>query len=183
MQVKVGIWPYLLVVMLVPAGAWAADESGPDTSTLAEMSLEELVNVDVTAPAKLAQPVREAPGVGAAIPRSQIESYGWLSLNDVIFRQPGFAPSQDFERLTVSARGLFESWNNNHLLMLVDGVPFNNTSNGWAYTWDLFPLSLLENVEILRGPGSALYGTNATNGVIAIHTRSRPIAINAQTRR
>jgi iron complex outermembrane receptor protein len=95
-----------------------------------------------------------------------------LSLNDVLFRQPGFAPSQDFERLTVASRGLFESWNNNHLLMLVDGVPFNNTSNGWAYTWDLVPLSIMDSVEIIRGPGSALYGTNATNGVVAVKTRA-----------
>jgi outer membrane receptor protein involved in Fe transport len=169
---RVGGGRCLLATLAWSSSALAQDASGPDVSALSQMSLEELVNVEVTAPAKLAQPIREAPGVGSVVPRSQIESYGWLSLNDIIFRQPGFAPSQDFERVNVSARGQFESWNNNHLLMLVDGVPFNNTSNGWAYTWDLFPLSVLETVEILRGPGSALYGTNATNGVVAVNTRA-----------
>jgi outer membrane receptor protein involved in Fe transport len=182
--VKVGRGWYLLAAMAWSPYTLAQEASEPDTSALTQMSLEELVNVEVTAPAKLAQPIREAPAVGSAIPRSQIESYGWLSLNDIIFRQPGFAPSQDFERLNVSARGLFESWNNNHLLMLVDGVPFNNTSNGWAYTWDLFPLSVLETVEILRGPGSALYGTNATNGVVAVNTRapSNDVPVEAHVR-
>ena len=91
-----------------------------------------------------AQPMRESPSVGALITQEQIETYGWLSLNDVLFRQPGFAPAQDYERVTVAARGLFEGWNNNHLLMLVDGVPFNNATNGFAYTWDVLPLFMAD---------------------------------------
>jgi iron complex outermembrane receptor protein len=128
--------------------------------------------------------MREAPSVGSLITREQMDSYGWLTLNDVLFRQPGFAPAQDYERVTVSARGLFEGWNNNHLLMLVDGVPFNNATNGFAYTWDLVPAGVIDSVEVLRGPGSALYGTSATNGVVAVHTRtpdnSRPLEARAR---
>jgi outer membrane receptor protein involved in Fe transport len=139
---------------------------------LTRLSLEELTEIEVNVPAKLPQSVREAPSIGSVITRQQIESYGWLSLNDVLYRQPGFMPAQDYERPTVAARGLYEGWNNNHLLMLVDGVPINNISNGTAYTWEVFPLFMVQRAEIFRGPGSALYGTNATNGVVALHTRS-----------
>ncbi len=154
-----------VAVGLAPALARAQD-------VLDEASLEELMGIPLSAPAKVAQPVREAPSVGSVVTSEQIDSYGWLTLNDVLFRQPGFAPAQDYERVTVAARGLFEGWNNNHLLMLVDGVPFNNATNGFAYTWDVFPLIIADNVEMIRGPGSALYGTSATNGVVAVHTRA-----------
>jgi outer membrane receptor protein involved in Fe transport len=162
----------------------ASEDSGSDSAWLTRLSLEELTQIEVNVPTKLGQPVREAPSVGGVITREQIASYGWLSLNDVLYRQPGFVPAQDYERPTVAARGLYEGWNNNHLLMLVDGVPINNVSNGTAYTWEVFPLFMVERAEIFRGPGSALYGTNATNGVVALHTRTasnlRPIEAAAR---
>jgi outer membrane receptor protein involved in Fe transport len=150
-------------------GCLAQAQARPD---LADLTLEQLLEVRVEAPAKQDQPLQEAPGIGSTVDRDEIERYGWDSLNDVLFRQPGFAPSQDYERVTVSARGMFESWNNNRLLVLVDGVPFNNVTNGIAYTTEISPLAMLRSIEIIRGPGSALYGTNATNGVVALHTRS-----------
>jgi len=63
-----------------------------------------------------------------------------------------------------------EGWNNNHLLLLIDGIPFNDNLYGSAYTWDITPLVFANNIEIIRGPGGALYGTNAMNGVISINT-------------
>ena len=155
-----------------PGSGNGGDRGGANDAWLTRLSLEELTEIEVSVPAKLAQPVREAPSVGSVITRDQIESYGWLSLDEIMFRQPGFMPAQDYERRTVAARGLYEGWNNNHLLMLVDGVPINNVSNGTAYTWEVFPLFMVERAEIFRGPGSALYGTSATNGVVALHTRS-----------
>jgi outer membrane receptor protein involved in Fe transport len=140
------------------------------TDELGSLRLEDLMEIQVEAPSKQPLPLRDAPTVGAAISREQIETYGWVSANDVLFRQPGFAPSQDFERTTVTARGLHESWNNNHLLLLVDGVPHNNNVNLSAYTWDITPLYMVETMEVTRGPGSALYGTTAVNGIVALHT-------------
>ena len=174
--VRVGrryIWRLLVVIGgALAAAASARAQGSPEEQALDSATLEELMRIPLSAPAKVAQPIREAPGVGSLVTRDQIDTYGWLTLDDILFRQPGFAPAQDFERVTVAARGRFEGWNNNHLLTLVDGVPFNNTANGFAYTWDVLPLAMVESVEIMRGPGSALYGTNATNGVVAINTRS-----------
>lgn len=129
------------------------------------------MQVKVRGPTKVDQAVREAPVVGTLITRDQIETYGWRTLADVLLAQPGFAPSQDYERVTISSRGQYESWNNNHLRLLVDGVPFNLVTNGTAYVWEMIPLLMVESIEIIRGPGSALYGSNATHGVISINTR------------
>ncbi len=152
-----------------PKGAPAGEPLVPEVTGA---STQELIAGQVTAAAKVAQPLREAPSVVSVVTREQVQAYGWLRLDEILFRQPGFSPSQDYERRTVSSRGRFEGWNNNHLLLLVDGVPVNDNIYGGAYTWELTPMFLLKKVEIIRGPGSALYGSSATNGLLNITTRS-----------
>jgi iron complex outermembrane receptor protein len=165
-----------IATLMLLASLASADEQAvalPDViDPLRMLPLEDLMRIEVAAATKIELPLREAPAVECVVAREQIQNYGWNSINDVLYRQPGFAPAQDYERRTVAARGLFEGWNNNHLLLLIDGVPMNDNQYGTAYTWETTPMVLIRSLEIIRGPGSALYGTNATNGVIAINTRS-----------
>lgn len=146
------------------------------------LSLKELLQLELAAPSKQLQPAREAPGVVSVVPREQLRRFGWMSLDDILFSQPGFFPAHDYERTVVGARGLSEGWNNNHLLLLVDGVPMNDNEAGSAFTWDVTPLFMVKSVEIIRGPGSALYGSNATNGVVAINTISSPRTLREDER-
>ena len=161
-------WFPVFAPLLLLSRGLAAQSADP----LEQMSLEDLLNIKVTSAAKMEQTTSEAPGVVSVVTREQIQAYGWNSLNDVLYHQPGFGPSQDFDRRTVGSRGLFEGWNNNHLLLLVDGVPVNDNLYGTAYTSEVTSLLAARSVEIIRGPGSALYGSNATNGVIQINTVS-----------
>ncbi|QRK04614.1 TonB-dependent receptor [Archangium violaceum] len=146
------------------------EESEPEWTQ--SLSLEELLRVELSAPSKRRQQAREAPGVATVVTREQMRRFGWTTIDDILFSQPGFFPAQDFERATVGARGLWEGWNNNHLLLLMDGVPINDNELATAFTWDITPLFLVKNVEIIRGPASALYGSSAINGVIALNTLS-----------
>ncbi|OJH34461.1 hypothetical protein BON30_43880 [Cystobacter ferrugineus] len=146
------------------------DEDPPEWTQ--SLSLEELLRVELSTPSKRLQLAREAPGVASVVTREQMRRFGWTTIDDILFSQPGFFPSHDFERTTVGARGLWEGWNNNHLLLLVDGVPMNDNDLATAFTWDISPLFLVKSVEILRGPASALYGSSAINGVIALNTLS-----------
>ncbi|MBE7411287.1 MAG: TonB-dependent receptor [Leptospiraceae bacterium] len=114
----------------------------------------------------------EAPNIISVITEEEIRNYGRVSLNDILYQLPGFAPSQDYDRRTVTGRGIFEGWNNNHILTLMDGVQFNDNLYGTAYTWEITPLNMIKSIEVIRGPGSALYGSNATNGVVSINTFS-----------
>lgn len=132
--------------------------------------LLELLNTPVTSASKTSQRTLEAPSVISVVSRDQIQAHGWISLNDLLYRQPGFSASIDFNHHTASSRGSFESFPANHLLFLVDGIPMNDPLYGTAWTWDVTPLFLAKTVEVLRGPGSALYGSNATNGVV--HAKS-----------
>ena len=159
------------LALLITAQGIAAQEAKPPAKDTAVMEeLEALLNVEIVSVSKVAQRPIDAPGVVAAIPREQLRDFGWLSLNEVMGNQPGFVPSQDYDRRTLSARGVFEGWNNNHILVLVDGVPFNDNLYGSAYTSEITPLFMAKSLEIMRGPGSALYGSNAVNGVASLNT-------------
>jgi len=134
------------------------------------MSIEELMNIDVVSASKVKQKQSDAPNIITVVPQNKINQYGWLSINDILYSQPGFQPSYDYERRTVGFRGMSEGWNNNHYLMLVDGIPFNDNLYGTAYTWEITPLIFTNSMEIIRGAGGALYGTSAMNGVITLNT-------------
>ncbi|WP_040912044.1 TonB-dependent receptor plug domain-containing protein [Leptospira broomii] len=125
-----------------------------------------------TASTKTELLTHDAPDLVSVISDKELLHYGRISLNDVLGNLPGYAPSQDYDRNTISYRGMFEGWNNNHLLMLVDGVQFNDNLYGSALTSEITPLNMLKSAEVVRGPGSALYGSNAMNGIISLNTYS-----------
>ncbi|TQV85403.1 TonB-dependent receptor [Aliikangiella coralliicola] len=149
--------------------ALANDEEDENYSDILDLSLKDLLSLKVTAASKFSQKISEASSVISVFKNEQIHQYGWTVINDVLYSQPGFGPSQDYDRPTVATRGNFDSWSNNHILHLVDGVPFNDNLYGSAYTW-LMPLFTTNTLEVIRGPGSALYGSNATNGVVQMNT-------------
>jgi iron complex outermembrane receptor protein len=146
------------------------EDSADLRTDIEDVSLEDLLRSSVAVATKTDLRMAETPSVVSVVWKDHIRNYGWLTLNDILYKLPGFQPARDYERRTIGGRGMFEGWNNNHLLLLIDGVPFNDNLYGSVYSWDVTPLFLANRVEILRDPGSPLYGTNATNGVIAIHT-------------
>lgn len=143
-----------------------------DVVDLFELSLEELLDMSVVSSSKFAQKQSLAPNVITVFKKETLNDFGWRSMNDVLYKQAGFFPSQDYERATVGSRGVTEGWNNNHLLLLVDGMPFNTNSYGTAITNEFTPMVFTKTFEIIKGPGSALYGSNATNGVLTLNTVS-----------
>lgn len=150
-----------------------------DSLFLLESQVSELMeipinteNITISSASKIEQNIAEAPNLVSFINKKQITEYGFVSLNDILYRQAGVSYSQDFDRATVSLRGNFESWNNNHWLLLIDGIPFNENTSGSALTSEVTPLIFSKSVEMIRGAGSALYGTNAMNGVISLNSLS-----------
>jgi outer membrane receptor protein involved in Fe transport len=164
----------MMIFMAISMSSMSLLAQKQDTSavSLIELSLEELMNIRITSASKFEQTVKESPSSTSVITRNQIKNYGWVSTNDVLSKLPGFALSQDYERQTISSRGVFESWNSNHLLMMVDGVPMNSIFGGSAVTNEVTPLLFTKSMEVIRGPGSALYGSNATNGMINFNSLS-----------
>ena len=129
----------LPALLLIPGPLGAQSPPSED-----EAALLALLNTPISTASKHEERTLEAPSVVSLVVRGQVDAYGWTSLNDLLYALPGFSASQDYDRSTVSARGAFEGWNNNHLLLQVDGIPFNDNLYGSALTWEITPFMALE---------------------------------------
>jgi iron complex outermembrane receptor protein len=122
---------------------------------------------------KREQPITESPSSISVITAEDIRRSSATNIADLLRRVPGL----DVLRISpsdaqISARGFNES-NNNDMLVLIDGRSAYVDFFG-IVTWDDLPIVLeeIERIEIIRGPGSALYGANAFSGVINIITKT-----------
>jgi iron complex outermembrane receptor protein len=139
---------------------------------LTQLSLEDLMNTKVTSASKQAESLSGAPAAIFVLTGEDIRRGGFATLPDALRMVPGLYVAQTNAHLwQVSARG-FSDLNNNKMLVLVDGRSVYSQELGTVY-WDTLdiPLENIERVEIIRGPGGALWGANAVNGVINIVTK------------
>ncbi len=116
----------------------------------------------------------------SVIPREEIEAAGQSTLPELLARQPGIEFTMNGG--AGSTMGLFiRGTNSEHTLVLIDGMRVNSATLGTT-SLSRIPLSQIDRIEILRGPASALYGSEAIGGVIQIFTKqgSGPMAFNAE---
>jgi iron complex outermembrane receptor protein len=137
------------------------------------MDLEELLDTPIWSASKTLQKVEEAPAVVSVVNKHEINAYGWTTLQDLVQRQPGFSLGQTWNSPTLNSRGILNAWGTDQMLVLIDNVPYNDMASGSSWPFAI-PLIFAENVEVLRGPGSVLYGATAMEGVIGINTIEPP---------
>jgi outer membrane receptor protein involved in Fe transport len=138
------------------------------------MSIEELLEVEVTTASKKAESLFEAPAIMVVVPKDEIETYGDRDLQQLLQRQPSVYTRDVFPYADNVAgfRGDMATVTDIHTLMLLNGRPIRESAQGINVNiYKTFPLSTLESVELIRGPGSVLYGSNAFTGVINLKTR------------
>lgn len=140
----------------------------------AQISLEELLNKDITVAAtKTRVDVAKAPVSVTVLTPDDIRRSGAMRLGDVLRSVPGLDVLESFPgQISVSARGTSEVFNNN-MLVLVDGRRLEFQSSGVPY-FENMPARLedIKRIEVIKGPVGALYGTNALAGIISITTYS-----------
>ena len=137
--------------------------------------LESQLNELVISSTKTAQRATQAPAVITVIKADEIQARGYTSLADVLRSVPGFYDIYDLATHNVGIRGVTGGVraSGNVLKLMIDGQPVSFRSNtGNFFGEELVPLSVIERVEVIRGPASALYGANAFLGVINVITRS-----------
>ena len=147
------------------------------TKDLGEASLEELGNIQVYSASKHMQSASDAPSSVTIITADEIQKYGYRTLADILQSVRGFYMTDDRDNSFVGVRGFgrLGDWNS-RVLLLIDGHRINDNVNGGAFlgTEFLVDVDLIERVEIIRGPSSSLYGTDAFFAVINVITRRPP---------
>ncbi len=164
----------LWITMMSAAGQETKPK--PNSVDLTELSLEALMNVEVPkvyGASKLEQKTTEAPSSVTVVQSDEIKKYGHRTLGDVLRSVQGFNVSYDRNYQFLGARGVSLGDFNSRVLLLVDGHRVNNNLTDGAFidTAFILDLDLVDRVEIIRGPGSVLYGDNAFFGVINVITR------------
>ena len=142
--------------------------------SLESMSLEDLMNIPVYAASRYEQKSSEAPASVSIVTSEQIRRYGWRTLVDVLRSVRGFHASSDRNYDSVGVRGFTQAGDyNSRVLLLVDGHRANDMIYGQNSYGHDFPVDvdLIDRVEIVRGPTSALYGSNAFFAVVNVITR------------
>ncbi|MDD4882570.1 MAG: TonB-dependent receptor plug domain-containing protein, partial [Gallionellaceae bacterium] len=134
------------------------------------MSLDELVTQKVTISTNTKQMLAMAPAVVTVITAEDIKATGATNLADMLEGVPGIhiRTSLFGDRPLVHIRGA----NASQTLLMVNGAPLKDLMWGYGIFWKGLPASMIERVEIIRGPGSALFGSDASAGVINVITRT-----------
>ena len=160
----------LLACLSLSANAQAVDSIAGDLSTL---DIEELARIKVTSVARRPESVAQASAAVAVISREDIRRSGVADLPEALRLLPGLAVARVGSRdWAVSSRG-FNQQSSNKMLVLVDGrVVYSPIFAGVFWDVQRVPLEDIDRIELIRGPGAALWGANAVNGVINVVTRT-----------
>jgi iron complex outermembrane receptor protein len=164
-----------LCVFVVAHRSNAAPASQGDalsTNSLKSMSIEDLMNLEVTSVSKRGEPVSDAAAAVYVITREEILNSGARSLADILRLAPNLEVAQiTSSSFAITARG-FNGTAASKLLVLIDGrsvyTPYHS-----GVSWDVQDVlpEDIERIEVISGPGATLWGANAVNGVINITTR------------
>jgi iron complex outermembrane receptor protein len=168
-------------VLCAPRAYAAAPTAAPgdavlatgNAEDLASLSLEDLMNLDITVVSKQKQKVSQAAAAVAVITPEEIRRSGMTSIPELLRLAPGLDVARvDANKWAISSRG-FNDVFANKLLVLMDGRTVYSPAFSGVY-WDSvdYVLGDLDRIEVVRGPGATLWGANAVNGVISIVTRS-----------
>jgi outer membrane receptor protein involved in Fe transport len=167
----------LLVVLLLqtawPALAQVAPANPP--RVLGEVTLFGEEQPKVEAATKTEVLLSKSPAAVTVITAKQIGESGAKTVADLLRLVSGVNVRWNPMTPTIDVRGFGENPFSNRLLLLIDGIPYNSGDTGGfplSPVYDSFPVQTIKRIEIVRGPGSSLYGENAYWGVINIVTLS-----------
>lgn len=161
----------LRLALTEPSLGWAS--SSNQKAQLLELSLEELMRIEVTLLAKKKQKLSEAAAAIYVVTQENIRRSGVTSIPEALRLVPGLQVARiDSNKWAISSRGFNDRFANK-LLVLIDGRSVYTPLFSGVY-WDVQDLLLedVERIEVIRGPGGTLWGANAVNGIINIITKS-----------
>jgi len=175
----------MLVCMVIVTLTFHKCYSQDDTSKIDDLSLKELLNVNVSTASKTLQQLDQAPATVIVITREQIKLRGYQSLHDLIIDLPDMKLDDKIDPGTGNSLTVRGTQGQQNLIILLDGVKISSPTNEALPIMENYPVNLAEQVEIVYGPASALYGADAVTGIINIISRKivsgKDVAADATT--
>ena len=148
------------------------DPNAPDAFS---MDLDSLANTKVTTASKFSENLSEAPGVMTVVSQDELKRFGGITLGEILDRVAGLNISSNAlsDRSVITIDGQQTRGNGGHVLFLINGRPVREVMEGGISTdlLESFPVNALERIEVIKGPGSVLYGSDAFAGVINLVTK------------
>jgi iron complex outermembrane receptor protein len=167
-------------LLAVFAALLSAQEQVADARDLRRLSIEELAQIQVTSVSKVAEPLNQAAAAVFVITNEAIRRSGANSIPEILRLAPNLQVARlDANTYAITARGFNQpSGTANKLLVLIDGrAIYSPLFSGTFWDAQRTLIDDVDRIEVISGPGGALWGANAVNGVINIITKDA-----AQTR-
>lgn len=161
-------FPALLLSLLLLSSVAHAAESRQE-GRFSDLSLEQLMDMSVSVTSTKEQKLREAPGIVTVITKDDIRASGARDLVDVLRLIPGLNFGSEVENTVgMSFRSIWAM--EGKILVRLDGIDWNELAFSNFIVGDRLPVSLIDRIEVIRGPGSVQFGGWAELAVIDIHT-------------
>jgi outer membrane receptor protein involved in Fe transport len=153
----------------------ASQQNPGNPSDVTSMDLEKLMDIEVTTASRFSDKLSEAPSIMSVVTSDELRRFGGLTLGEILDRVPGLTQTSQYftDRSLVAADGDQTKTSGAHILFLINGRPTREVMEGGIISdlLESFPVEILERIEIIRGPGSVLYGSNAFSAVVNLITR------------
>lgn len=156
------------------AGAAASPPAEAAAADLTQLPFEQLLDLRISSASQFEQNLRDAPSAVVVLTAADIKNYGWRTLADALATLPGVYLNYDRNYAYLGARGFLRPGDyDSRFLLLIDGNRLNDSVYDEAAIGTEFVLDvdLIDRIEYVPGPGSAIYGPNAFFGVINVITK------------
>ncbi|MCO7223652.1 TonB-dependent siderophore receptor [Pleionea sp. CnH1-48] len=155
----------LLIFLALSSGSVVAD----DDRDLFNLELSELMNLEITVSSNKEKTIRKQPSIVSVMTKEQIQQSSARNLLDILKHFPGFWVGVDAQGVfSLSFRGVWGI--DGKILLIIDGIEQNDLAFGTIILNNRYSAQSIERVEVIRGPGSVLYGGDAELAVINVTT-------------
>ncbi len=159
-----------LLLSIVSCSLLFSNQKG-ELDTLFNLSLEELMSVEVTTASQEKESLLETPAIVSVITAQQLKEWGVQNVYEALSFLPGIVVNETYMGYSVvTFRGVTPGLFNNKALFMINGHPSYERLFGSGHT-EFIPIEAIKRIEVVRSPASSLYGTNAVSGVVNIITK------------
>ena len=163
---------FLIITIFFICNATFSQESDSTVVGIFDLSLRELMELEITTAAKTKQSYSDAPTTMIVITDEMIKNRGYHYLEEILHDLPGFDFNKSYgvNYSTIFMRG-YRSENSDRFLLMFDGILENDIWKQTTWISRQYPVGHIKQIEVLYGPASVLYGTNAFSGIINVITK------------